>query len=165
MRGGRQPRSTRRIDLDDAASPPEESLLRINDELAIPLSDLRYRASRSGGPGGQHVNTSSTRVEVEYDVVASGALTDSQRSRILERLANRIDGAGVLRLASSGSRSQHQNREDVTARLARLLADALRERKPRRKTKVPRAAKEARLREKKKRSQVKKKRGPPSAED
>lgn len=111
------------------------------------------------------MNTSSTRVEVEYDVVASGALTESQRSRILERLANRIDGAGVLRLASSGSRSQHQNREDVTARLARLLADALRERKPRRKTKVPRAAKEARLREKKKRSQVKKKRGPPSAED
>ncbi|HEX6306861.1 MAG TPA: alternative ribosome rescue aminoacyl-tRNA hydrolase ArfB [Longimicrobiales bacterium] len=150
---------------DETAIPPEHALLRVNDELAIPLAELRYRATRSGGPGGQHVNTSSTRVELEYDVRTSAALTDAQRSRILERLANRIDAQGVLHLASSGSRSQHQNREDVTARLGRLLADALRERKPRRKTGVPRAAKEARLRQKKKRSEIKKRRGPPTAEE
>jgi ribosome-associated protein len=90
----------------------------------------------------------------------SPSLTEQQRSRIMERLQTRIDGAGILRLASSARRSQHQNREDVTGRLARLLADALHEQKPRRRTKVPKAAKEARLKAKKKRSQVKKRRGP-----
>lgn len=138
---------------------PEHALLRINDELSIPLAELDYRATRSGGPGGQHVNTSSTRVELEFDVGASPSLSDTQRARIQEQLANRIDADGVLRLASSTSRSQHQNREDVTERLARMLDDALRMRKPRRRTKVPRAAKEKRLKEKKQRSRVKKERG------
>lgn len=152
--------------VDDDSVPesaiPEHALLRVNDDLAIPLAQIRYRAVRSGGPGGQHVNTSSTKVELEFDIAASPSVTDAQRARIMERLANRIDGDGVLRLSSSGSRSQHQNRQDVTARLARLIADALKERKPRRRTKVPRAAREARLKEKKKRSQTKKERGRPS---
>ncbi|CAN5800494.1 alternative ribosome rescue aminoacyl-tRNA hydrolase ArfB [soil metagenome] len=145
---------------DTTAQVPEHALLRVTDELLIPLSELTYRATRAGGPGGQHVNTSSTRIELVFDVAASPSLSDAQRARILERLATRIDGEGLLRLASSASRSQHQNREDVTQRLARLLADALKERKARRKTRVPRAAKEARLKEKKKRGQVKKHRGP-----
>jgi ribosome-associated protein len=140
--------------------PPEHALLRVSDDLAIPLAELTYTATRSGGPGGQHVNTSATRVEVTFDVGASAALNEDQRRRIMERLATRIDGAGILRLASSAHRSQHQNREDVTARLARVLHDALQQRKPRKKTRVPRAAKEARLRQKKQRSQIKKKRGP-----
>jgi ribosome-associated protein len=144
---------------------PEHALLRVNEELSIPLAELTYHATRSGGPGGQHVNTSSTKIDVEFDVGASPALSDGQRARIMERLANRIDGSGVMRLGSSSSRSQHQNREDVTARLAELLADALKEQKPRRKTKPPRAAKEARLKEKKKRAQVKKHRGPVTPED
>jgi ribosome-associated protein len=139
---------------------PEHAVLRVDGQLAIPLAELRYTATRSGGPGGQHVNTSATRVELEFDVGASTALTDAQRARIMERLATRIDGRGVLRLASSGSRSQHQNRQDVSARLATMLADALREQKRRRKTRVPRAAKEARLREKRKRADTKKSRGP-----
>jgi ribosome-associated protein len=139
---------------------PEHALLRVTDELTIPLAELSYRATRSGGPGGQHVNTSATRVELEFDVGSSPSLTEQQRTRIMEQLQNRIDGSGILRLASSAQRSQHQNREDVTARLARLLAEALHERKRRRKTRVPKAAKEARLKEKKKRSQVKKGRGP-----
>jgi len=138
---------------------PEHALLRVTDDLVIPLAELEYRASRSGGAGGQHVNTSSTRIEVELNVATSPSFTDAQRARILEKLATRIDSAGILHLTSSGSRSQFQNKEDVTARLARLLAEALKERKPRRKTKVPRATKEARLREKKKRSQTKKDRG------
>lgn len=144
---------------------PEHALLRVNDDLAIPLAELRYRASRSGGPGGQHVNTSSTKIELEFDVAASPSLTEAQRARIQERLANRISGEGVLLLSSSSSRSQHQNREAVTERLAELLADALRQRKPRRRTKVPRAAKEARLREKKKRADTKRKRGRPAPEE
>ena len=147
------------------AAVPEHALLRVNDDLAIPLAELRYRATRSGGPGGQHVNTSSTKIELEFDVGASQSLTESQRARIRDRLANRIDGDGVLRLSSSGSRSQHQNKEDVTERLGRLIADALKERKARRKTRVPRAAKEARLKEKKKRADTKKRRGPVTPDD
>jgi ribosome-associated protein len=144
----------------EESAVPEHALVRVTEELAIPLAELTYRATRSGGPGGQHVNTSSTRVELEFAVGDSPSLTEAQRARIMDRLATRIDSAGILRLASSSSRSQHQNREDVTARLGRLLADALHEPKARRKTRVPRAAKEARLKEKKKRSRVKKQRGP-----
>jgi ribosome-associated protein len=144
----------------EESAVPEHALVRVTEELAIPLAELAYRATRSGGPGGQHVNTSSTRVELEFAVGDSPSLTEAQRARIMDRLATRIDSAGILRLASSSSRSQHQNREDVTARLARLLAVALHEPKARRKTRVPRAAKEARLKEKKKRSRVKKQRGP-----
>ena len=147
-----------------AGAVPEHALLRVTDELAVPLAEIRYRASRSGGPGGQHVNTSSTKIELEFDVAGSPSLTDAQRARIMERLANRIDGDGVLRLSSSSSRSQHQNREDATERLARLLAEALKERKRRRKTKIPRAAKEARLKEKKKRAETKKARSRPIEE-
>lgn len=144
---------------------PEHALLRVNDELSIPLAELTYHATRSGGPGGQHVNTSATRVELEFDVGASPSLSESQRARIRQRLANRIDGDGVMRLASSKGRSQHGNREDVTERFARLLEDALKQRKPRRRTKVPRASKEKRLKQKKQRAQVKKDRGPIRADD
>jgi ribosome-associated protein len=156
------------VESDEALAPgavPEHALLRVNEQLAIPLAELRYRATRSGGPGGQHVNTSSTKVELEFDVAQSPSLTDAQRSRIQERLANRIDGDGVMRLSSSESRSQHQNREDVTERLARLIEDALKERKRRRKTKVPRRAKEARLKQKKQRSETKKGRSRPAPDE
>lgn len=134
--------------------------LHINDELRIPVSELTWKATRSGGPGGQHVNTSATRVELTWDVAGSPSLDDGQRSRILSRLANRIDGRGILRIVEGGSRSQHQNREAATIRLAELVAGALRVRRRRRKTRPPRAAKEKRLREKRQRSEIKKKRGP-----
>ncbi|MBR9988130.1 MAG: aminoacyl-tRNA hydrolase [Gemmatimonadetes bacterium] len=156
-------------DTNDAVLPPgavpEHALLRVNEQLAIPLAELNYRATRSGGPGGQHVNTSSTRIELEFDVGASPSLTEAQRARIQERLANRIDGDGVLRLSSSSSRSQHQNREDATNRLARMIEDALIERKRRQKTKVPRRAKEARLKEKKQRAETKKARSRPARDE
>ena len=149
----------------DEASAQERAGIVINDELTIPQAELRYRASRAGGPGGQHVNTSSTRVELEFDVDRSPSLTDAQRSAIRERLANRIAADGVLRLSSRTSRSQLRNREDVTARFQRLLADALRQRKPRKRTKVPRAVKEARRKAKKRRAQVKKQRRPVSPDE
>ncbi len=136
--------------------------LEVEGGVRIPASELTYRATRSGGPGGQHVNTSSTRVELTWNVTMSTALTDEQRSRILETLAKRIDGEGVLRLVASASRSQARNREAVTERLATLIAAALRERKRRRKTWPPRAAKEKRLKGKKKRSEVKRLRKPPA---
>jgi len=131
----------------------------INPELSIPRAELTFRATRSGGPGGQHVNTSSTRVELVWDVRQSPSITDEQRARLLQKLAKRITEDGLLRLNSSGSRSQHQNKEDVTERFARVIDQALQKPKPRRKTKPPRASKEARLKEKKQRSQTKSRRG------
>ena len=137
----------------------DTTVLQINDSLWIPRAELTYRATRSGGPGGQHVNTSSSRVELAWDVGASPSLTDEQRARIQEKLANRINSEGVLLMSSSEQRSQHQNRELVTARFAELVAQTLVVPKKRIKTKPSRAAKEARLDEKKKRSAVKKMRG------
>ena len=133
--------------------------LRIGPALSIPVSELTYRATRAGGPGGQHVNTSSTRVELTWDVAASPSLDDEQRARILERLKRRIDSSGVLRMTDATTRSQHRNRERVTERFAEVVASAFVEKKKRKPTKVPRAVKEARLEQKKQRAQTKKLRG------
>lgn len=134
--------------------------LEIRDGLFIPQAELDFRASRSGGPGGQHVNTSSTRVELTWNAAASPSLDDAQRARILEKLANRIDGEGVLHLTEGGSRSQHQNKEAVVERFQALLREALHVPKPRRKTRPPRASREARLKQKKQRSELKRSRKP-----
>ena len=133
----------------------DDGLLEIDSTLSIPLGELTYRASRSGGPGGQHVNTSSTRIEVVWDVAASPSLDDAQRARLLERLATRLDKEGRLRLVSGGTRSQLQNRMDVTERLARVVADGLHVPRPRKRTKPSRAAKAARLDAKRKRAGIK----------
>jgi ribosome-associated protein len=121
----------------------------------VPRSELTYRATRSGGPGGQHVNTSSTRVELAWDVGASPSVSDEQRALIREKLANRINGEGVLLLTASDSRSQHQNKEAVTGRFVELVAQALVVPKKRKKTRPSRAAREARLQNKKRRSETK----------
>ena len=145
--------------MDDA------SHLVVSPALSLPLAELEYRASRSGGPGGQHVNTSSTRVEVWWDVAGSSALTEEQRARLLARLATRLDSAGRLRLVSSGSRSQLRNREEVTERLRELVAAALRVPKARKRTRPSRAAKAARLEAKRRRSAVKRERRPPGTDE
>lgn len=137
----------------------ETTVLQINDSLWIPRAELSYRATRSGGPGGQHVNTSSSRVELAWNVDTSPSVTDEQRALIKTKLANRINSEGVMLLSGSEQRSQHQNKESVTARFAELVAQALVVPKVRRKTRPSRAAKEARLQEKKQRSQTKKMRG------
>lgn len=133
--------------------------LEIAPELTLPRGELTYRATRAGGPGGQHVNTSSTRVELWWDVAASPSLSEAQRARLLEKLASRLDAAGRLRLVSAGTRSQAQNRDEVTDRFRALIARALVVPKPRRKTKPTRASKEARLEQKKRRGAVKRMRG------
>ena len=139
--------------------------LEISPALQIPLAELDYQASRSGGPGGQHVNTSSTRIEVWWDVASSPSLTPEQRAQLLERLASRLDSAGRLRLVSSGSRSQLRNREDVTERLRSVVAGALAVRKKRRATKPSRAAKAARLEAKRRRASTKQRRRAPNPEE
>ncbi len=142
-----------------------DNSLVISPDLRIPVSELQYRASRSGGPGGQHVNTSSTRVEVTWNVAASPSLTPEQRTRLLQQLASRLDTGGQLRLVSSGTRSQLRNKEDVTERLRSTLAAALVIRKKRKPTKPSRAAKAARLEAKRKRAATKRQRRVPGGED
>jgi ribosome-associated protein len=142
-----------------------EGLLEIAPGLFLPPAELTYRASRSGGPGGQHVNTSSTRIELLWQVADSPSLDEGQRALLLEKLAGRINSEGELRLAADTHRSQARNREEVTRRLAELVSEALRPQKPRKRTRPPRAAKEARLREKKHRSEVKRGRGPVAPEE
>lgn len=136
----------------------EDALLAINDALWIPRAELAYRATRSGGPGGQHVNTSSTRVELAWDVAGSPSLSDAQRALIREKLANRISGEGVLQLSASEHRSQHQNREAVTERFVELVRQALVVPKKRKKTRPSKAAREARLHAKRHRSEIKRRR-------
>lgn len=139
--------------------------IRINQRLEIPASELTFRATRSGGPGGQHANTSATRVELTWNVRTSPSLSDRRRELLLARLASRLDADGTLRLVSDTHRSQHQNRKDVTQRFADLLADALRPRKTRRKTRPTRASKERRLKAKKQRGEKKRLRGPVRRDD
>jgi ribosome-associated protein len=142
-----------------------DNSLVISPDLRIPLSELQYRASRSGGPGGQHVNTSSTRVEVAWNVAASASLSPEQRTRLLQQLASRLDTEGQLRLVSSGTRSQLRNKEDVTERLRSTLAGALIIRKKRKPTRPSRASKAARLEAKRKRAATKRQRRAPGGED
>jgi ribosome-associated protein len=137
-----------------------DTLLYVNAELQVPRTELVFRATRSGGPGGQHVNTSSTRVELWWDVAGSPSVSPDVRARLLVRLASRLDGEGRLRLVAQESRSQLRNREAAMERLRTVLADALKMRKARRKTKVPRGAKEQRLAEKRHRSTRKRERRP-----
>jgi ribosome-associated protein len=131
----------------------------VGTSLRIPRGELAYYATRSGGPGGQHVNTSSTRIELWWSLEQSAAPSDEQRALLRERLATRLDGEGWLRLVESGSRSQHRNRETVTERFAELLERALRPRKARKPTRVPKAVKRRRLEGKRLRSDVKRLRG------
>jgi ribosome-associated protein len=142
-----------------------EGYLEITPDLLLPLAELDYRATRSGGPGGQHVNTSSTRIEVWWDIGASPTVTDAQRARLLARLATRLDGEGRLRIVASESRSQLRNREAATERLREVAAAALAVTKPRKRTKPSRAAKAARLEAKRRRSATKRERRPPRHDD
>ena len=144
---------------------PDDAFLEISPALQLPRAELEYLASRSGGPGGQHVNTSSTRVEVWWDVAGSPTLSQEQRQRLLSRLASRLDSSGRLRLVSSSSRSQLRNREEVTERLRELVAQALVVPKTRKRTRPSRAAKAARLDGKRRRSATKRDRRAPRGDE
>lgn len=128
--------------------------------FTIPAAELRFRATRAGGPGGQHVNKAATRVEVSWNVAESPSLSDEQRRRLRERLRTRLTAGGVLRVACDEHRSQWRNRQAAEARLNALVAAALKPRKRRKKTKPPAAARERRLHEKRLRGDRKRQRGP-----
>ena len=123
--------------------------------MLIPERELGWRFSRSGGPGGQGVNTTDSRVELLFDVAASATLTEQQRARVLQRLSNRLVD-GVLTVVASEYRSQLRNREAARARLAAMLRAALAPDPPaRRPTRPSRAARERRLADKRRRMLIK----------
>jgi ribosome-associated protein len=130
----------------------ERQVLRVTPTCVLPLDELEWRFSASGGPGGQHVNTSNTRAEVRFDVAGSPSLGPRQRARLLERLGPEV------RVVASDERSQLRNRELALERLRSRLAEALRIEPPRRPTKPTKAAKERRLEAKRQRSQTKQRR-------
>ena len=132
--------------------------LNVTPSLAIPRGELQYRATRAGGPGGQHVNTSSTRIELLWDLQNSRAVDDEQRERLRTRLAARLDSDGMVRVVASDRRSQQQNRQSADERLVALVKHALHVPKRRRPTKPTRAAKERRLSSKKRHSEKKQQR-------
>ena len=136
----------------------KEGTLQITGSVSIPRHELEFRASRAGGAGGQHVNTSSTRIELLWNLTSTQALDDETRARVAAKLASRLDGQGILRVVSSARRSQTQNREAAEERLAELVRGALAVPRRRKATKPTRASKEARLGEKKKRGETKRQR-------
>lgn len=138
---------------------PDSNALIINDHLAVPLAELEFRFSASSGPGGQHVNKAETKVTLFFDVAHSPSLSESQRARLLEKLASRLDNNGVLQVSAQTQRSQHQNRAEALARLQKLLADALVIPRKRRPTKPSQAAQERRIQAKQQRGKRKQDRG------
>ncbi|MFF8512274.1 alternative ribosome rescue aminoacyl-tRNA hydrolase ArfB [Streptomyces sp. NPDC015492] len=127
----------------------------IRGSVSLPEAELQWRFSRSSGPGGQHVNTSDSQVELRFDLAATDALPEVWKARALERLGGRLVN-GVVTVRASEHRSQWRNRETAAVRLAALLAEATAPPpKPRRPTKIPRGINERRLREKKQRSETK----------
>ena len=127
----------------------------VAEGITIPEADLDWTVSRSGGPGGQHVNKVSTRVTLYLDLDGTAALTDLQKARIRERLSGRVGADGRLRVSCGRNRSQAANRREARERLASLLARALEQDEPRRRTRVPAAARKKRLEDKKRRAEVK----------
>jgi ribosome-associated protein len=139
--------------------------LRVSRSIAVPERELRWRFSRSSGPGGQSVNTADSRVELSLDLTTTTALGPIQRARALERLRGRLVD-GVLTVTASEHRSQLRNREAARERLAGVIAKAVAPpAAPRRPTRASRAAVERRLAEKKRRAKKKRLRGAPGAEE
>ena len=141
------------------------SEIQITRHLSIPASEISLTFSPSGGPGGQHANKASTRAEIAFNVLESRALSDRQRDRIMRKLRHRIDSHGVLRLSSDAHRSQLRNRQEVATRLAHLLQGALRAERPRVATTPSASARDARLRNKRARSDTKRLRRRPKLDD
>ena len=140
--------------MPDPETPPIEGI-EVNGDLIIPRTELEFRTSRSSGAGGQHVNKTSSRVEISWNIASSKVLSEEQRERLITKLASRVSEEGAIRVVASDTRSQLRNRETAERRLGETIARALVVPKKRRPTRRPRAANEARLTEKKKHSDKK----------
>jgi ribosome-associated protein len=136
-------------------------MLKIDDNLSIPESELEFSAIRAQGPGGQNVNKVSSAIHLRFDIANSAALSDDVRERLLALQDRRISKAGVVVIKSQRFRNQDKNRDDALERLAVLVRKALLEQKPRRKTRPSKKVKARRLDDKSRRSRLKQSRRPP----
>ena len=131
------------------------STLVLNEHIEIPVSEVSFRFTRSSGPGGQHVNKTSTQVEVTFNLSASPSIPDEDKRWLEERLRSKLDSAGNLRITAQASRSQLQNKSDALERLESTLRLALRRPKKRKPTRPSRAQVERRIEKKKQLAQKK----------
>jgi ribosome-associated protein len=144
--------------VSDSPVSASENLLPVNDSVSIPRSELDVRVSRASGAGGQHVNKTSSRVEIFWNIPASLALNEEQRARLLDKLSSKLTTEGSIRIVASDMRSQSRNRELAEERLVETVRRALIVPRKRKLTRPTRAAKEARLDSKKRHSDKKRKR-------
>jgi ribosome-associated protein len=151
--------TTNAADEGNSRTASAGTTMRVTKSLSIPLSEITWRATTSGGPGGQHANRTLSRVEVQFDIAASTALGPRQRARLLERFGP------VVRAAASDSRSQARNRQLALERLVTRLADGLRVDPTRRPTKPTKGSQIRRVEEKRHRSEVKRRRQAPNDDD
>lgn len=130
--------------------------LTISQEVTIPMHELKFATSRSGGPGGQNVNKLETRIELRFDISGSRSLSPNEKAVLLEKLRSRLDSQGVLRIVAQESRSQWQNRQIAIEKFVDVMRKALKPRKKRKPTNPTKSAREKRLKAKRIRSERKK---------
>ncbi len=130
-------------------------------KIDVVLTELKFKAVRSSGPGGQHVNKTATKIEVSLGITDSLAFSKEEKEILLRKLKTKISSEGILQLSCGETRSQHRNKGIVIDRLIELLAESLKKRKPRKKTKPSRRAIEKRISTKKNKALKKLNRKPP----
>ncbi|MBN1402788.1 MAG: aminoacyl-tRNA hydrolase [Anaerolineae bacterium] len=140
-------------------------MIRINNSLSIPMDELSFHFSRSGGPGGQNVNRTATQVELRFDVRGSSSLTDEQKALIQRRLRSYVDKRGVMHIFSQATSSQLRNREDALERFRLLIDQSLKMRRRRIPTRANHASKQTRLERKRRRGLIKRLRSSLTSKD